>query len=71
MKKHKLKAHLMKVLRTQGVDLSTKKLLSDKFLQDEELDTIRRLIKEMHWQVSLRQTRRRVSNPRGNILHRR
>lgn len=35
----------------------------------EELEMIRRLIQEMQWQVSLRQTRRRVSDPKGNILH--
>ena len=35
----------------------------------EELETIKRLIQQMHWQVSLRQTRRQVSNPRGNILY--
>jgi hypothetical protein len=35
----------------------------------EELATIKRLIQEMPWQVSLRRTRRRVSDPNGNSLH--
>ncbi len=35
----------------------------------EELDTIKRLIQEMRWQVSLRTTRRRMSDPRGRMLH--
>ena len=35
----------------------------------EELATIKRLIQEMPWQVSLRRTRRRVPDPNGNALH--
>jgi uncharacterized protein with von Willebrand factor type A (vWA) domain len=35
----------------------------------EELDTIKKIIQVMQWQVSLRQTRRRVSDPRGKVLH--
>ena len=35
----------------------------------EELATVKRLIQEMQWQVSLRRTRRRVTAPRGNFLH--
>jgi uncharacterized protein with von Willebrand factor type A (vWA) domain len=38
-------------------------------MSPEELETISRLIQMMKWQVSLRQTRRRVVDPRGNILH--
>lgn len=51
---------------------SASEILQQKQFSDmtvEELETIRRLIQEMQWQVSLRQTRRRVSNPKGNILH--
>ncbi len=35
----------------------------------EELDTIKQLIQQMRWQVSLRRTRRRVSDPKGDILY--
>jgi uncharacterized protein with von Willebrand factor type A (vWA) domain len=35
----------------------------------EELEAVKRLMQEMQWQFSLRQSRRRVSDPRGNILH--
>lgn len=35
----------------------------------EELETIKRLIQEMRWQVSLRQTRRFVADPKGDRLH--
>lgn len=35
----------------------------------EELETIKRLIQEMSWQVSLRRTRRRVPDPNGSRLH--
>ena len=35
----------------------------------EELETVKRLIREMQWQVSLRQTRRRVPDSRGALLH--
>ena len=35
----------------------------------EELETIKRLIQEMQWQVSLRQTRRRVADKQGDTLH--
>jgi uncharacterized protein with von Willebrand factor type A (vWA) domain len=35
----------------------------------EELETVKHLIQQMRWQVSLRQTRRRVSDPKGNTLH--
>jgi uncharacterized protein with von Willebrand factor type A (vWA) domain len=38
-------------------------------LTPEELETVKRLIQQMQWQISLRQTRRQVSDPRGNILH--
>ena len=37
----------------------------------EELATIKQLIREMRWQVSLRQTRRRVPDAKGDLLHRR
>lgn len=35
----------------------------------EELAQIRRLIQQMRWRISLRQTRRRVHDRRGSILH--
>lgn len=35
----------------------------------EELETIKRLIQEMRWQVNLRQTRRFVADPKGDRLH--
>ena len=35
----------------------------------EELDRIKRLIQRMHWQISLRETRRRRLDRRGNMLH--
>ena len=35
----------------------------------EELETIKRLIQQMRWQVSLRQTRRFVADPKGDRLH--
>lgn len=35
----------------------------------EELESIKRLIQAMRWQVSLRETRRRVPDARGNLLH--
>lgn len=35
----------------------------------EELETIKRMIQEMQWQVSLRQTRRRVADKQGDTLH--
>jgi len=35
----------------------------------EELETIKRLIQDMRWQISLRRTRRRVSDPRGSVIH--
>ncbi|NCF67918.1 MAG: VWA domain-containing protein [Chloroflexi bacterium] len=35
----------------------------------EELQTIKRLMQDMRWQVSLRRTRRRVSDPKGNLIH--
>jgi uncharacterized protein with von Willebrand factor type A (vWA) domain len=38
-------------------------------MTEEELQEIRRLIQTMRWQVSLRQTRRRVPDARGQTLH--
>lgn len=38
-------------------------------LTPEELDAVKRLIQQMQWQVSLRQTRRRVADPGGELLH--
>lgn len=38
-------------------------------MTDEELDAVKRLIRQMRWQVSLRQTRRRVAARKGRILH--
>ena len=35
----------------------------------EELETVKRLIREMKWRVSQRQTRRRVPDARGSVLH--
>jgi len=35
----------------------------------EELETVKRLIRELQWQVSQRQTRRRIPDSRGRILH--
>jgi uncharacterized protein with von Willebrand factor type A (vWA) domain len=35
----------------------------------EELETIKRLIQDMRWQVSLRQTRRRVPDGQGDMIH--
>ncbi len=35
----------------------------------EELEKVKRLIREMQWQVSLRQTRRRVPDSRGRLLY--
>lgn len=37
----------------------------------EELDSIKRLMQKMRWQVSLRRTRRRIPNPKGEFLHQR
>jgi uncharacterized protein with von Willebrand factor type A (vWA) domain len=38
-------------------------------MTNEELDAVKRLIQEMRWKVSLRQTRRRVAARKGRILH--
>lgn len=38
-------------------------------MTDEELDAVKRLIQEMRWRVSLRQTRRRVAARKGRLLH--
>lgn len=38
-------------------------------LTPEELDTVKRLIQQMQWQVSLRQTRRQVADRTGDLLH--
>lgn len=38
-------------------------------MSDEELDAVKRLIRDMRWKVSLRQTRRRVSARKGSTLH--
>ncbi len=38
-------------------------------MSPEELETIHRLIQRMRWQISLRQTRRRIPDSRGNIIH--
>ncbi len=35
----------------------------------EELETIKKLMQEMRWQISLRRTRRRVSDAKGDMLH--
>lgn len=35
----------------------------------EELTTIKQLIREMRWQISLRETRRRVQDTKGGLLH--
>ena len=35
----------------------------------EELESIKRMIQEMRWRVSMRQTRRRVSASRGQMIH--
>jgi uncharacterized protein with von Willebrand factor type A (vWA) domain len=35
----------------------------------EELEAIKQLMQKMRWQISLRQTRRRVPDARGNLLH--
>lgn len=35
----------------------------------EELATVKRLIREMQWQVSQRQTRRRIPDSKGRLLH--
>lgn len=35
----------------------------------EELETIKRMIQEMRWQVSLRETRRRVPDTSGDMIH--
>ena len=50
---------------------NTELLQSKEFSQmiPEELQSIKRLIQEMRWQVSLRRTRRQVNNPKGNRLH--
>lgn len=37
-------------------------------MSDEELDTVRQLIQQMRWQVSLRQTRRRVPAAKGSVI---
>ncbi len=38
-------------------------------LTEEELQAVRRLIQQMRWQVSVRQTRRMIANPRGSRMH--
>jgi len=38
-------------------------------MEPEELETIKRLIQEMRWQVALRRTRRRVPDSNGDMLH--
>jgi uncharacterized protein with von Willebrand factor type A (vWA) domain len=51
---------------------SASEVLQQKRFSDmtaEELETIKQLIRDMQWQVSLRQTRRRVSDSKGKILH--
>lgn len=37
-------------------------------MSEEELETVRRLIQQMRWQVSLRQTRRRVPAGKGRVM---
>lgn len=37
-------------------------------MSEEELDAVRQLIQQMRWQVSLRQTRRRVSAAKGRVI---
>ncbi len=37
-------------------------------MSEEELDTVRQLIRRMRWQVSLRQTRRRVPAAKGSVI---
>jgi uncharacterized protein with von Willebrand factor type A (vWA) domain len=38
-------------------------------MTSEELEAVRRLMREMRWKVSLRQTRRLVSATKGDVLH--
>lgn len=38
-------------------------------MSPEELESVKRLIQEMRWQVSQRRTRRRVPDRRGDMLH--
>lgn len=47
-------------------ELLQQKLFSE--MSPEELETIKRLIQEMRWQVSLRRTRRRVPDKNGDML---
>jgi len=37
-------------------------------MTEEELETVKRLIRELQWQVSQRQTRRRIPDSRGSIM---
>ena len=50
-----------------SVEILQRKDFSD--MSEEELQAIRRLIQAMRWQISLRQTRRRVPDARGQMLH--
>ena len=55
----------------KSATFSSTEILRQKEFSDmapEELETIKRLIQEMRWQVSLRQTRRRVPDAKGNKL---
>ncbi|GIK56992.1 MAG: VWA domain-containing protein [Chloroflexi bacterium] len=47
-------------------ELLQQKLFSE--MSPQELETIKRLIQEMRWQVSLRHTRRRVPDKNGDVL---
>jgi len=49
-----------------NAELLQKKLFSE--MSPEELETVKRLIQEMRWQVSLRQTRRRIPDKNGDVL---
>lgn len=50
-----------------SAELLQQKLFSE--MTPEELETIKKLIQEMAWQMSLRQTRRRVHDRHGEFLH--
>jgi len=50
-----------------GTEILQRKDFSE--MAPEELETIKRLIQDMRWQMSLRRTRRRETHTKGNILH--
>lgn len=50
-----------------NAELLQQKLFSE--MAPEELETVKRIMQEMRWQMSLRQTRRRIADRHGEFLH--